>query len=214
PAIPGKAGVPGVTAPGALAAAPPAKEIPEVLVDPRSRQRYVRGRFLGKGGFAKCLEISDADNKVVFAGKIVRKSPLLMPVQKEMSMRISIHRSLAQQHVTGFNGFFEDNDFVFVVSELCRRRSLPEPHEGRKALTEPEAPHPVLSNFFLNEDLEVKTGDLGLVTKVEYDAERKKTLCGTPDYIATEVLMPCLQCAPEPWGLSRSASSLRVGIAM
>lgn len=123
PADPGKAGGPGGAAPGAPAAAPPAKEIPEVLVDPRSRRRYLRGRFLGKGGFAKCFEISDADTKEVFAGKIVPKSLLLKPHQKEkMSMEISIHRSLAHQHIVGFHGFFEDNDFVFVVLELCRRR--------------------------------------------------------------------------------------------
>ena len=92
-------------------------------MDPRSRRRYLRGRFLGKGGFAKCFEISDADTKEVFAGKIVPKSLLLKPHQKEkMSMEISIHRSLAHQHVVGFHGFFEDNDFVFVVLELCRRR--------------------------------------------------------------------------------------------
>ena len=91
-------------------------------MDPRSRRRYLRGRFLGKGGFAKCFEISDADTKEVFAGKIVPKSLLLKPHQKEkMSMEISIHRSLAHQHVVGFHGFFEDNDFVFVVLELCRR---------------------------------------------------------------------------------------------
>uniref|UniRef100_A0A4W2E8U8 Serine/threonine-protein kinase PLK n=1 Tax=Bos indicus x Bos taurus TaxID=30522 RepID=A0A4W2E8U8_BOBOX len=208
PADPGKA--PGVAAPGASTAAPPAKEIPEVLVDPRSRRRYLRGRFLGKGGFAKCFEISDADTKEVFAGKIVPKSLLLKPHQKEkMSMEISIHRSLAHQHVVGFHGFFEDNDFVFVVLELCRRRSLLELHKRRKALTEPEARYYLrqivlgcqylhgnrvihrdlkLGNLFLNEDLEVKIGDFGLATKVEYDGERKKTLCGTPNYIAPEVL--------------------------
>lgn len=123
PADPAKAAAAGAAAPGAPAAAPPGKEIPEVLVDPRSRRRYLRGRFLGKGGFAKCFEISDADSKEVFAGKIVPKSLLLKPHQKEkMSMEISIHRSLAHQHVVGFHGFFEDNDFVFVVLELCRRR--------------------------------------------------------------------------------------------
>lgn len=31
-------------------------------------------------------------------------------------------------------------------------------------------------------------GDFGLATKVEYEGERKKTLCGTPNYIAPEVL--------------------------
>lgn len=32
------------------------------------------------------------------------------------------------------------------------------------------------------------SGDFGLATKVEFDGERKKTLCGTPNYIAPEVL--------------------------
>merc|ERR1719219_660967 len=36
--------------------------------------------------------------------------------------------------------------------------------------------------------MEVKIGDFGLATKVDYDGERKKTLCGTPNYIAPEVL--------------------------
>lgn len=31
-------------------------------------------------------------------------------------------------------------------------------------------------------------GDFGLATKIEFDGERKKTLCGTPNYIAPEVL--------------------------
>ncbi|XP_073739042.1 LOW QUALITY PROTEIN: serine/threonine-protein kinase PLK1-like [Callorhinus ursinus] len=210
PADPGKAGGPGVAAPRVPAAAPPAKEIPEVLVDPRSRRRYLQGRFLGKGGFAKCFEISDADTKEVFAGKIVPTSLLLKPHQKEkMSMEISIHRSLTDQHIIGFHGFFEDNDFIFVVLELCCRRSLLELHKWRKALTEPEACYYLqqivlgcqylhrnrvihrdlkLGNLFPNEDLEVKIGDFGLATKVEYDGERKKTLCRTPNYIAPEVL--------------------------
>lgn len=32
------------------------------------------------------------------------------------------------------------------------------------------------------------SGDFGLATKIEFDGERKKTLCGTPNYIAPEVL--------------------------
>ncbi|NXH90265.1 PLK1 kinase, partial [Edolisoma coerulescens] len=87
--------------------------------------------------------------------------------------------------------------------------SLLELHKRRKALSEPEAryylrqtilgcqylhSHRVihrdlkLGNLFLNDDMEVKIGDFGLATKVEYDGERKKTLCGTPNYIAPEVL--------------------------
>uniref|UniRef100_A0A4X2L8S7 Serine/threonine-protein kinase PLK1 n=1 Tax=Vombatus ursinus TaxID=29139 RepID=A0A4X2L8S7_VOMUR len=164
---------------GGTTTVPPAAapEIPEVLVDPRSRRRYLRGRFLGKGGFAKCFELSDLESKEVFAGKIVPKSLLLKPHQKEkMSMEINIHKSLVHQHVVGFHGFFEDSDFVFVVLELCRRRSLLELHKRRKAVTEPEARYYLrqivlgcqylhenkvihrdlkLGNLFLNDDMEL-----------------------------------------------------------
>uniref|UniRef100_A0A8C4I1R8 Serine/threonine-protein kinase PLK n=1 Tax=Dicentrarchus labrax TaxID=13489 RepID=A0A8C4I1R8_DICLA len=188
----------------------PLKEIPDVLVDPRTTRRYARGRFLGKGGFAKCYEITDMETKQVFAGKIVPKSLILKQHQREkMTSEIAIHKSLDHANVVGFHGFFEDDDFVFVVLEICRRRSLLELHKRRKAVTEPEARYYMtqllkgvqylhnnrvihrdlkLGNIFLNDDMEVKIGDFGLATKIEFDGERKKTLCGTPNYIAPEVL--------------------------
>ena len=45
-----------------------------------------------------------------------------------------------------------------------------------------------LGNLFLNEDMQVKIGDFGLATTVDTPGEKKKTLCGTPNYIAPEVL--------------------------
>ena len=43
-------------------------------------------------------------------------------------------------------------------------------------------------NIFLGKNNEVKVGDFGLATKLEFDGELKKTICGTPNYIAPEVL--------------------------
>jgi polo-like kinase 1 len=31
-------------------------------------------------------------------------------------------------------------------------------------------------------------GDFGLATRLEYNEEKKKTICGTPNYIAPEIL--------------------------
>ena len=45
-----------------------------------------------------------------------------------------------------------------------------------------------LGNLFLNADMEVKLGDFGLAAKLDFDGERKRTICGTPNYIAPEVL--------------------------
>jgi len=36
--------------------------------------------------------------------------------------------------------------------------------------------------------MEVKVGDFGLAAKIDFDGERKRTICGTPNYIAPEVL--------------------------
>jgi polo-like kinase 1 len=45
-----------------------------------------------------------------------------------------------------------------------------------------------LGNLFLSEKMEIKLGDFGLATKVEFEGERKRTICGTPNYIAPEIL--------------------------
>jgi serine/threonine protein kinase len=45
-----------------------------------------------------------------------------------------------------------------------------------------------LGNLFLDLRMRVKVGDLGLATRVSSADERKTTVCGTPNYIAPEIL--------------------------
>ena len=45
-----------------------------------------------------------------------------------------------------------------------------------------------LENLFLNGKLEIKLDDFGLATKLEFEGEKKRTICGTPNYIAPEIL--------------------------
>ena len=45
-----------------------------------------------------------------------------------------------------------------------------------------------LGNLFLGPNLEIKCGDFGLATKLDHPEERKRTICGTPNYIAPEIL--------------------------
>lgn len=40
----------------------------------------------------------------------------------QMTQEIDIHRSVSHKHIVGFHGFFEDNDNVYILLELCRRR--------------------------------------------------------------------------------------------
>ena len=39
-----------------------------------------------------------------------------------MTQEIEIHRSLNHKNVVGFERYFEDDDNVYVILELCRRR--------------------------------------------------------------------------------------------
>jgi len=184
--------------------------IPDIVIDPSTGNRYMKGKFLGKGGFARCYELTEMNSKEIFAGKIVSKQLLTKPHQKEkMTQEIAIHRAVHHQHIVEFYSFFEDDQNVYIILELCRRRSLMEMHKRRKAITEPETRYFMrqivlacqylhdnkiihrdlkLGNLFLNDDMELKIGDFGLATKVDFEGERKKTLCGTPNYIAPEVL--------------------------
>lgn len=45
-----------------------------------------------------------------------------------------------------------------------------------------------LGNLFLNDKLEIKVGDFGLAAKLSFEGEKRKTICGTPNYIAPEIL--------------------------
>jgi len=39
-------------------------------------KKYARGKVLGKGGFAKCYEITNLETKKISAAKIVQKNSL------------------------------------------------------------------------------------------------------------------------------------------
>merc|ERR1719230_1377984 len=45
-----------------------------------------------------------------------------------------------------------------------------------------------LGNLFLDADVRLKVGDFGLAAQLEHDGEKKRTVCGTPNYIAPEIL--------------------------
>ena len=173
-------------------------------------RKYTKGRFLGKGGFAKCYELICQDNNKVFAAKMLPLSDIKTDRQKQKLLtEIKIHKSLHHQQIVAFEHYFKDNSNVYMLLELCQNQTLNELFERRKKLSEIEVQcyiiqliralqylhsHRVvhrdlkLGNLFLNDKMELKVGDFGLATKLDFEGERKKTVCGTPNYIAPEVL--------------------------
>ena len=173
-------------------------------------RKYIKGRLLGKGGFAKCYEFTCMDTKKIQASKLVQKSTLVKSRAKQkLISEIKIHKSLHHPNVVGFEHYFEDTENVYILLEMCHNQSLSELLKRRKRLTEIEVQcfcvqlikalkylhsHRVihrdlkLGNLFLSDKMEIKVGDFGLATKLEFEGERKRTVCGTPNYIAPEIL--------------------------
>ncbi|XP_004342927.2 polo kinase 1 [Capsaspora owczarzaki ATCC 30864] len=183
--------------------------VPDVIVNHRLGHTYIKGPFLGKGGFAECFQLTRTDTNEVFAGKIVSKKSLSKRAKAKLETEIIIHSSVQHPNIVQFADWFEDDVNVYMVLELCASKSMMELVKGRGRLTEPEARYFLyqiidatrylheesvihrdlkLGNFFLSHDMCIKVGDFGLATRVTHEGERKKTLCGTPNYIAPEIL--------------------------
>ena len=185
------------------------EKIIKVTGDVQTR-KYYKGRLLGKGGFAKCYEFTCAENKKIFAAKVVAKSGLVKSRAKQkLISEIKIHKSLHHPQIVAFEHYFEDTENVYILLEMCQNQTLNELLKRRKRLTEIEVQcyivqlikalkylhsHRVihrdlkLGNLFLTEKMELKVGDFGLATKLDFEGERKRTVCGTPNYIAPEIL--------------------------
>jgi polo-like kinase 1 len=58
-------------------------------------KRYVKGKLLGKGGFAKCYELTNVDSKRLYAAKIIPKNTLTKNrARQKLISEIKIHRAL------------------------------------------------------------------------------------------------------------------------
>ena len=173
-------------------------------------KKYIKGRLLGKGGFAKCYEFINQETNHSSAAKIIPKKSLVKSRAKQkLISEIKIHKSLHHPNIVAFEHYFEDSENVYLLIEICLNQTLNELLKRRKKLTELEVQcyavqiikalkylhaHRVihrdlkLGNLFISDKMEIKVGDFGLATKLEFDGERKRTVCGTPNYIAPEIL--------------------------
>ena len=173
-------------------------------------KKYRKIRLLGKGGFARCYELLDEETQQSFAGKIIKKSSLIKSRTKQkLISEIKIHKSLNHENIVKFERYFEDEENVYIIMELCYNNTLHELLKRRKKLTELETQYYVyylikalqyihslkiihrdlkLANLFLTENMQMKLGDFGLAALLRFDGERKRSLCGTPNYMAPEIL--------------------------
>ncbi|KAK1600096.1 uncharacterized protein LY79DRAFT_585706 [Colletotrichum navitas] len=184
---------------------PPASDRPNGAV-------YQVGKMLGKGGFAVCYTGYHLPERKKYALKIVR-SQMPSKMQQKFQTELQIHSKMNHKNIVQFFRAFSFHDCMYLVLELCTNGSLMDMVKKRKGLTEPEVRfysvqvagaikymhgkgiiHRDLKmgNIFLDHRMNAKVGDFGLaallVTGRDMQTIRRTTLCGTPNYIAPEIL--------------------------
>ncbi|KAI0019559.1 protein kinase-like domain-containing protein [Xylariomycetidae sp. FL0641] len=194
----------------------PLQPPPDVFEPPSSDRRdgavYRVGKMLGKGGFAVCYEGTLPGQRKKYALKIV-KSKMPSKMEQKFQTELQIHSKMRQRNIVQFLRAFSFDNCTYLVLELCPNGSLMEMVKRRKGLTEPEIRfysvqiagaikymhakgiiHRDLKmgNIFLDKHMDAKIGDFGLaallVTGKDMQTIRRTTLCGTPNYIAPEIL--------------------------
>ncbi|XP_048845960.1 serine/threonine-protein kinase PLK3 isoform X2 [Brienomyrus brachyistius] len=182
----------------------------QMVTDARTGRSYRRGKLLGKGGFARCYEMTDLATNKSYAVKVIPQGKALKAQHRDKILNeIDLHKNLHHKHIVKFLHNFEDQDYIYIFMELCSRKSLAHIWKTRRTLTDPEVRYYLrqiisglkylhkkgilhrdikLGNLFVNENMELRVGDFGLAAKLEPAGHRKKTICGTPNYIAPEVL--------------------------
>jgi len=116
---------------------------------------------------------------------------------------------LKNKYICEYKHFFEDKTNCYILLELCHNQSMNELLKRRKRLTEPEVKYFIsqllesikylhsinvihrdlkIGNLFLDKNLKLKVGDFGLASQLASVDEKRKTICGTPNYIAPEII--------------------------
>ncbi|EXA53796.1 PLK protein kinase [Fusarium oxysporum f. sp. pisi HDV247] len=192
---------------------PPPTEVPEPpSTDRPDGATYQVGKLLGKGGFAVCYSGQLLPTKQRFALKIV-KSHMPPKMEQKFQTELQIHSKMKHKNIVQFLRAFSYEKCTYLILELCPNGSLMDMVKRRKGLTEPEVRfysvqiagaikymhnkgiiHRDLKmgNIFLDSQMNAKIGDFGLaallVTGRDMHTIRRTTLCGTPNYIAPEIL--------------------------
>lgn len=176
----------------------------------QTRASFRCGSLLGTGGFAKVFDFMDCRTGERWACKIIDKSKLSEPSKRaKLAAEIDIHRRLQHPNVLKYARSFEDEYYHYLLLERCCKVSLMEISRSRGIFQVEEAQFILLqliqgveflhSNHVIHRDLKLgnimvdvdgnmKIGDFGFATELRSEGERKKTMCGTPNYIAPEIL--------------------------
>ena len=179
-----------------------------IITDPETKIKYKKGKKIGGGGFGEVYEFIELDTNKKRAVKIISNSRIDNDPQSNTAYNneYKFNTCLDFKYLCKCFSTFKDNQNAYFIldyqpnktlSELLGKRHLTEieiKHYGFELLLAIEYLHKrniihrdiKLSNVLLSEKMEVRLCDFGLA--IDNGIEYQKNVCGTPNYIAPELL--------------------------
>ena len=179
-----------------------------IIMDPETKIKYKKGKKIGGGGFGEVYEFIELDSNKKRAVKIISNSRIDNDPQSNTAYNneYKFNTCLDFKYLCKCFSTFKDNQNAYFIldyqpnktlSELLAKRHLTEieiKHYGFELLLAIEYLHKrniihrdiKLSNVLLSEKMEVRLCDFGLA--IDNGIEYQKNICGTPNYIAPELL--------------------------
>lgn len=167
------------------------------------------GKPLGQGKFGQVFLAREKLSRYVLALKVIPKKDLNQETQVASQLRreIEIQSHLRHPNVLRLYGFFHDAHRVYIMLEYSANGELYRTLKERRSFSEPEAATYVCElaeavdychaanimhrdikpeNLLLGYQRELKVADFGW--SVHCRQERRRTFCGTPDYLSPEMI--------------------------
>ncbi|XP_058714420.1 inactive serine/threonine-protein kinase PLK5-like isoform X5 [Poecile atricapillus] len=158
---------------------------------------YKRGRLLGEGTFGRCYQVTEVTSGRLYAAKLIPRARLATAAIGD--------RSLAD--ILRARGRLTEPEVRYYLRQLL---------SGLRYLHGHGLVHRdlKLSNFLVTERMRVKIGDLGLARRAAPPGRRWGALCGTPAYLAPEVLERRGHAVPsDVWALGCAVYTALTGHA-
>ena len=166
---------------------------------------YIKGDYVGKGGFATCYLIKNEKNKKDEKEVYLVKE---LAYNESTDKEAKLHSELVHKNIVKLHRYFiNDNKTLYLILDYCENKDLSTLVKKRKRLTEIEVQYYIWNlidalqylhykkrivhcdlkpgNIFLTDKLEVKLGDFGLAKRITLDFTPTNN-GGTAYYMAPE----------------------------
>ncbi|OQR96492.1 calcium/calmodulin-dependent protein kinase [Thraustotheca clavata] len=178
-----------------------------------AKDYYELGRIIGRGSYSIVRVAIEKTTRVKYAAKCIRRNNLSLDDVKALLVEVSVLKQMNHRNIIKLHQVFAEAEFFVLITEFVEGGELFDRIVEKTCYTEREARDVVKSllevtaychtNNVVHRDLKpenillvnrddhtsFKLADFGFAKRITVDSEGLVTACGTPGYVAPEVLM-------------------------